>query len=88
MECDPQLDKHFKLSSKALSLFFYNHKVMPCCFNYQRFFRGPRGGNSQNIKCFHCGHKWNICEEIKFIEDISPERKLLTENQKLELKNE
>ena len=87
MDQDPTLDKHLKFSKKSLSLFFYKHNVMPCCMLDRKFLTGDQGGNCQNIQCFHCGHKWNINKNTKFIQNISPERELLTEKQKLELKN-
>ena len=73
MEPDTKLDKHLKLTEKSLSLFFYKHKVMPCCMNPKKylwlFSCGTKDSNYTNIQCFHCGHKWNINEKDKFIED-------------------
>lgn len=48
---------------------FYFHKLMPCCGKDIKFFNGPRGGECTNIKCFHCGEKWNICPPF-FIQKI------------------
>ncbi len=73
MEPDPKLDKHFKHSKESLELFFYEKNVMPCCMKEAKFFRGPEGGLCQNIKCFHCGHRWNIDEHSRYIEDIEKE---------------
>ena len=39
---------------------FYVEGLMPCCGKPLSFIRGPRGGNCTNIKCSHCGEKWNI----------------------------
>lgn len=40
---------------------FYFKKTMPCCLKPVKFFEGPHGGLSVNIKCAHCGTRWNIC---------------------------
>lgn len=55
------------------SYIFFDEKLMPCCGKEQRFFNGPRGGLCVNIKCFHCGHRWNICVYNGYIEDIERE---------------
>lgn len=52
-----------------LCYIFYIDNFMPCCGKPVRFFNGPRGGDAINIKCFHCGQKWNICIPF-FIEKI------------------
>jgi len=49
---------------------FYEFGKMPCCGKKAEFYEGPRGGMCTNIECAHCGHRWNICTQIKFIEDI------------------
>ncbi len=49
---------------------FFTDKKMPCCGKEIKFHEGPHGGLSTNIKCAHCGQKWNICPEIHFIEKI------------------
>ena len=49
---------------------FFNQKIMPCCQNPVKFFKGPQGGLSVNIKCAHCGQYWNFCFEIRYIEKI------------------
>ena len=48
---------------------FYNLHLMPCCFKHRSFFKGPQGGMCTNIKCYHCGQKWNICPPF-YIEKI------------------
>lgn len=48
---------------------FYGDEIMPCCGNPIKYFEGPEGACSTNIKCFHCGQKWNICPPL-FIEKI------------------
>ena len=58
-----------------ISYIFYTEGIMPCCGKTMFFFRGPCGGDCQNIKCFHCNHKWNICEDSGYIEDIDRELK-------------
>ena len=37
----------------------YRRRFMPCCGNPIRYYKGPEGGLSTNIMCFHCGAKWN-----------------------------
>lgn len=51
-------------------ILFYDYRLMPCCYKRRRFLAGPRGGLCTNIKCFHCGQKWNVCFESRFIEKI------------------
>ena len=70
MEPDPKLDKHLGISENALSLFFYDHDVMPCCMNERKYNCGPQGGSCINITCFHCGHPWKVNFRTKFIQDI------------------
>lgn len=48
---------------------FFHNNLMPCCGKPVRFFSGPKGGDSCNIKCFYCGQKWNISPPF-FIEKI------------------
>lgn len=47
----------------------FRRKVMPCCGLPVLYQAGPRGGNSQNIRCAHCKAEWNICPP-HFIERI------------------
>ena len=63
------MDKVLLFSQKNRFV-FYRKNLMPCCMKEIKFFEGPHGGMSINIKCAHCGHKWNICPEAHFIEDI------------------
>jgi len=48
---------------------FYKNKECPDCKN-KEFLEGPCGGACINIKCSFCGSKFNICQQIGFIERI------------------
>ena len=49
---------------------FFKEDTMPCCGKSPaKYYRGPEGGFSTNIKCFYCSEKWNICPPW-FIEKI------------------
>ena len=54
-----------------VKVFFDDHK-MPCCGKERIFYRGASGGLCTNIKCFHCGEKFNVGFFIgsRFIEKI------------------
>jgi len=54
----------------TLSQIFYNFELMPCCGKPRSYFKGPRGGDSLNIMCFHCGQKFNTCHSINYIVKI------------------
>lgn len=54
----------------TLRTIFYEYELMPCCGKSVKYYRGPQGGLSENIKCAHCGQKWNICPTNHFIEKI------------------
>jgi hypothetical protein len=49
---------------------FYIEKIMPCCGRSIKFYPGPRGGFSRNIKCVWCGTKFNISPPLTRIERI------------------
>lgn len=51
-------------------LLFYDQGTMPCCDKPIKYYPGPKGGDCTNIKCFHCGSKWNICPRARYIERI------------------
>jgi len=61
------LGKHFeithvtrgdKLPERAIA--FLNQDICPDC-KESGFIQGPRGGNSVNITCNHCGARFNVC---------------------------
>jgi len=52
---------HTTIPIPTLAHMFFIDKIMPCCGKERRFFLGPRGGHCINVKCCHCGQKWNIC---------------------------
>jgi len=55
--------------SHLQSVFYYD-RLMPCCGNPIKYYKGPEGGMSINIKCAHCSSTWNICPEARYIELI------------------
>lgn len=56
-------------TSKITAEIMFQDKLMPCCGKPIKFYIGPTGGCSENIKCSHCGQKFNICPPY-FIEKI------------------
>lgn len=56
-------------TEKSIAEIFYQDKLMPCCGKPMRLFRRAYGGGSENVKCTHCGAKFNICPPC-FIERI------------------
>jgi len=58
------------MESVSIQEIFYYHQLMPCCGKTRLYQEGPRGGESLNIKCAHCGQTWNICPDARFIEHI------------------
>ena len=67
---DPTSHSHFPYINIYDKTIFYEDLLMPCCGHEVDFFNGPRCGFCTNIKCVHCGSKFNICLEMLFIERI------------------
>lgn len=55
--------------SHDLRDFFIKNAVCPDCGN-DKFYGGPSGGMSQNIKCSGCGHYFNMALPL-FVERIN-----------------
>ena len=47
-----------------------NEDICPDCRQKARWIAGPQGGLSQNIKCAHCGHWYNVTPMLGIAEDI------------------
>lgn len=60
--CDKVEMDDNKLTDKVLDM---DHAVCPDCGG-DKFFNGPSGGGSQNIKCATCKHKFNNCLPLFF----------------------
>lgn len=54
----------------TLEEIFYRDELMPCCGKPIKVFIGPRVGLFINIRCFHCGTKFNILPGFHFKEKI------------------
>lgn len=64
LETDEDHERH------RINNIFFKEGMMPCCGNEISFFEGPSGGCCTNIKCAHCGSKWNMSSMTGTIERI------------------
>jgi len=66
----PGLETEGDREKRKIAREFYHEGRMPCCGNPIGFYEGPRGGAGINIKCAHCGAKWNVAPIAQIIERI------------------